>query len=164
MSTKTSAVEYRLLVQPAYDETLKKHGYLFLLETSKIFTNFSYVIDVRDVLEGNGLLWTLHGLRAPSMIMPATGSATFRKIYFDLPRTVRFTLLKSGTTKASAEIVFGKNGITATSESSTFLKVYTNAAEFDEKRTEDAGISAPKPEIRREPPAKKKPATQRTRT
>src|SRR5512140_1541191 len=96
-------IEHRLLVVPTYDDTLKKDGILFLLETTKLFTNFSYFIDIHDRLDGNLLRWSLHGLRAPSLNLPATGTAQFRKVYFDLPKTVKFILQKKENNQAATE-------------------------------------------------------------
>lgn len=155
MAQKKQPIEYRLLVQPAVDEILKKEGYLFLLETSKQFTNFSYVIDVKDDVDGKEMIWTLHGLRAPSMNMPATGTAQFRKFYSELPRSVRFTLIKKDKIKAETELSFHKNTIRSASSTSSFLRIYTDATEFESKRPDDVVMAEIKPDIHREPVKKK---------
>lgn len=148
-STKHSSIEYRLLVQHSYDDIQKKHGVLFLLETSKQFTNFSYGIDVRDAIDGKELHWTLHGLRAPSMNMPETGTAQYSKVYFDLPKTVRFTLVKKEKIRSSAEIKIGKTAIAATAPDDAFLKIYTDNEEFENNRLSDSRPPEYKPDIHR---------------
>ena len=163
MAQKKQTIEYRLLVQPAYDETLQKQGVLFLLETAKQFTNFSYVIDVKDDVDGKNILWTLRGLRAPSMNMPATGTAQFHKIYFDLPMTVHFTLVKKGKVKAETEFSFLKTAFKSSKATSTFLKIYTDQQEFQTKRINDVVMAEAKPDIHREPPTTKKLIPQKTK-
>ncbi len=163
MAQKNQIIEYRLLVQPAYDETLKKNGILFLLETAKQFTNFSYVIDVNDTVEGTQVVWILRGLRAPSMNMPATGTAQFHKIYFDLPKTIQFTLVKKGKIKAETEFTTLKTSVRSTKTQSTFLKIYTDQNEFQTKRVDDIVMAEPKPDIVREPSPEKKQKTKKTK-
>ncbi|MGA9408374.1 MAG: hypothetical protein WBW71_14660, partial [Bacteroidota bacterium] len=51
--------EYRMLIQPTYDETLKKAGTLFLIETVKQFSNFSYEVVVEETREDKQLTWAL---------------------------------------------------------------------------------------------------------
>lgn len=164
MALKKQPIEYRLLVTPTFDETLKKAGVLFLLETSKQFINFSYVIDVKDDADGNVLTWTLHGLRAPSMNMPATGTAQFRKVYFDLPRSVSFTLVKKGAVKAVTDLKFLKSGYTTSKTTSAFLRIYTDEQLFETNRVKDVVMAEPKPDQHRELPAKKIIQTPKSRT
>jgi hypothetical protein len=155
MTQGKQTIEYRLLVQQGYDEIAKKEGILFLLETTKQFTNFSYFVDVKDQLEGNAIVWTLHGLRAPSMNMPSTGTAKFQKLYFDLPRSVRFTLVKKGKIKADTEFTFSKKMFTSSKSVSSFLKIYTDEKEFQSKRLSDVVMAELKPDMHRESPTKK---------
>ncbi len=164
MAQKKQPIEYRLLVQPATDDIQKKDGFLFLLETSKQFTNFSYVIDVKDDVRGSEVVWTLHGLRAPSMNMPATGTAQFRKFYSELPRTVSFTLVKKDTVKAETKFSFVKSGVRSTLTTSSFLRIYTDEQEFESKRPEDVVMAEIKPDIHREPAKTKKIKPQKKRT
>jgi hypothetical protein len=157
MAHTKQPIEYRLLVRPTYDETLKKDGVLFLLETSKQFTNFSYVIDVKDDVEGGAVVWTLHGLRAPSMNMPATGTAQFKKVYFDLPKAVNFTLVKKGKVKAVTDLKLLKSGYTTAKSTSAFLKIYMDEHLFESNRINDVVMAELKPDQHREPPALKNP-------
>ena len=154
---KKQSIEYRLLVVPTYDDTLKKEGTLFLLETTKLFTNFSYFIDIRDTLEGNTLQWSLHGLRAPSMNLPATGTAQFRKVYFDLPKTLQFALLKKENNKASTEFKISKSLVKSRDGLVNFLKIYTDVNTFEANRNGDIEPPVYKPDIHRAP------ATQQTK-
>ncbi len=163
MALKKQPIEYRLLVHHDYDETLKRPGIRFVMETSKLFTNFSYLIDVKDEAEGSSLLWTLHGLRAPSMNMPSTGAAQFQKMYFDLPRTVRFTLVKKDTVKAETTLTFLKNGIDTERTRSSFLKIYTDPQEFESQRLNDRTAAEPKPDQSRKPAPVKKSSSGKKR-
>ncbi|MFA5832417.1 MAG: hypothetical protein WDA22_02965 [Bacteroidota bacterium] len=155
MTQKKQSIEYRLLVQPTFDETLKKAGILFLLETSKQFTNFSYVIDVKEEVKGDRVIWTLRGLRAPSMNMPATGTAQFHTVYFDLPKKVHFTLVKKDKIKADTEFTFSAAAFKSTKETSSFLRIYTDQHEFQTNRINDVVMAEPKPDIHRDPAVKK---------
>ncbi len=151
MSQKKHSIEYRLLITPTYNDTLKKEGILFLLETSKQFTNFSYNIDVKEDVDGNKIVWSLHGLRAPSMNMPSTGAAQYRKVYFDLSRTVQFTLIKKGKIAASTELKFLKSSIKTSHSAMNFLKIYTNEQEFEKNRLTDSDVPELKPDVHRAP-------------
>ena len=163
MMQKKQTIEYRLLVQPTFDETLNRAGVLFLLETAKQFTNFSYVIDVKDDVVGNKIIWTLRGLRAPSMNMPATGTAQFHKIYYDLPRTVHFTLVKKEKIKADTEFTFLKEAFKSSKTMSAFLKIYTDQNEFQTKRISDVVMAEPKPDMLRESSSPKKQQPKKTK-
>lgn len=155
-------VEYRLLVEHTEDELLKRKGILFLLETTKQFTNFTYHIDVRDSFEGRSLRWTLHGLKAPSMNMPQTGTAQFARMYEEVPKTVRFTLSKNDAVSADAELKIGAATVTLAAQPDGFLKVYTDRALFERNRLADSRPPEPKPDLRRNPaPAPAKRSTTR---
>lgn len=160
MPTKKQSIEYRLLVQRAYDDMAKKEGILFRLETSKLFTNFSYHIDVHEHAVDNKIVWSLHGLRAPSMNMPSTGAAQYQKMYFHLEKTVQFTLIKTGTVEASTELKFLKTSVRSSRSAVNFLKIYTDEEEFEKNRQADADVPEPKLDINRAPlqqqPTKKK--------
>jgi hypothetical protein len=146
---KTVPIEYRLLVQQTYDDVLQKAGILFLLETTKQFTNFSYHINVRDRFEGKDLHWTLHGLQAPSMNMPETGTAQFSAVYFDTPKTIHFTLTKNEKIRSSVKITLLKSSVRASHSEAGFLKVYTDKTEFDANRMNDTRSPEHKPDLLR---------------
>jgi hypothetical protein len=150
MSTKKQSIEYRLLVQPAFDATVNKEGILFLLETSKHFTNFSYIIDVKESVKGRKIVWTLRGLRAPSMIMPSTGTAQYSRFYFDLGKEADFTLVKKEKIDASTTLKFSKSLVTSSKSIVNFLKIYTDKKEFDNNRLSDADVPEQKPDIHRD--------------
>lgn len=136
-SQKKQSIEYRLLVQHTFDETIKKHGILFLLETTKQFTNFSYQIAVKQLFKGKDLVWSLHGLQAPSMNMPETGTAHYSAVYYDAPKLIRFTLIKKDAVRTEVEFKVLKSEIRASTVVSDFVKVYTDQAEFEANRSND---------------------------
>lgn len=156
MPIKKQSIEYRLLVQQTFDATVNKEGILFLLETSKQFTSFSYVIDVKETVAGKTIVWKLHGLRAPSMNMPSTGTAQYSKVYFDLGPDIEFTLIKNEKVTASTTLKFSRSSVKSAKSVVNFLKVYTNDQEFVNNRLTDAEIPEPKPDIHREHPDTKK--------
>lgn len=146
---KTETVEYRLLITKTYDDTIKKDGIRFHLETTKQFTNFAYVIDIHDTLEKSSLVWSLHGLRAPSMNMPTTGTAQFDKVYFDLPKKINFTFAKKGNLKVSTEIKFLKHEFKVSKNAIGFLKIYLTEQEFEANRVTDLIAPELKPDVHR---------------
>lgn len=150
---RKQTIEYRLLVEPVHDETLKKDGILFHLETTTLFANFSYQIDVKDTIEKATMVWTLHGLQPPSMNMPESGVAQFSKVYFDLPKKITFTLMKKDNVRASVDLVFSKASVTATKAKDTFLKIYTDRQLFETMRPTDRQPPEHKPDIQREQPS-----------
>jgi len=162
MPIKKQSIEYRLLIQPMFDATVKKHGFHFLLETSKQFTSFSYVIDVKETVTGNAIVWKLHGLRAPSMNMPSTGAAQYNKVYFDLGKEADFTLVKNEKVTASTSLKFSRSSVKSTKEIINFLKIYTNENEFVNNRLTDADVPQPKPDIHRDHTDQKKLKKKRT--
>lgn len=150
MPIKKQTIDYRLLVQPTFDATLNKRGILFLLETSKQFTSFSYTIDVTEIVNKKKIVWTLHGLRTPSMIMPTTGTAQYSKVYFDLSNEIDFTVVKTEKVKASTSLKFLRSSVKSANSVVNFLKIYTDENEFIKNRLTDADIPEPKPDIHRE--------------
>lgn len=161
---KKHSIEYRLLVVPTFDETVKKEGILFLLETTKLFTNFSYFIDIRDELNGNTLRWNLHGLKAPTMNLPATGTAQFRKVYFNLPKTIKFSLIKKENNQASTELAFLSSSVKTKDKLVNFLKIYTDVNTFELNRTADTEPPTHKPDFHRTPVAVKQTLTKKKKT
>lgn len=151
VTKKKDEIDYRLLITKTYDETLKKDGILFYLETTKQFTNFAYVIDIHDVQANRTLTWTLHGLRAPSMIMPTTGTAQFKKVYFDLPKKIQFTFVKKGSLRVSTELKLLKHSFSALKTHIGFLKIYFDENEFESNRTADSIPPELKPDVHRKP-------------
>jgi hypothetical protein len=101
---KNMEIEYRLYIRPVLDEMEKKSGFQFSLETVKQFGSFNYEIVVNESHEGKTLIWTLHGLRAPELAMPAHGSALFRKTYFDFDGRHRFILRKTDGTEGTFDL------------------------------------------------------------
>ena len=147
---KYKGIEYRMLIQPTFDETLKKHGTSFLIETVKLFSNFSYEIVVDEKWEENRLSWTLHGLRAPELLMPSFGGAQFRKVYFDLKGTYSFTLKKiDGEFSETTLKILPASVVMKSTVGDPFVSVYSSEALFEEKRPDEMEIPVHKPDIKR---------------
>jgi hypothetical protein len=161
MPTTKHPIEYRLLVQSTFDTTKNKEGILFLLETSKQFTNFSYIIDVKESIKGKRIVWRLHGLRAPSMDMPSTGNAQYSTIYFDLGKEVDFTLIKKEKVEASISLKFLRSSVKSSKLIVNFLKIYTDENEFVNNRMNDADVPELKPDVHREHITTKKLTTKK---
>ena len=143
-------LEYRLLVVPAFDETLQRHGTLFLVETVKQFTNFNYQILIEDVLKRHAVTWKIHGLSAPAMSMPAVGGARFEKIYFDLSGIVHFTLIKKDGQENTVTVKVSPTGVKLVEmPPHPFVAAYTGSDAFELKRTDDMQKPSHKPDIHR---------------
>jgi hypothetical protein len=161
MAKKTrTGGEYRMLIQPAYDETLKKAGTSFLIETVKQFSSFSYEVVVEETLEEKRLTWALHGLRAPELLMPSFGGAQFKKVYFDLKGTLTFILKKIDGEINEFSLKISPSAVAVQHIAGTpFVSVYTIETSFEEQRAKEIEIPRRKPDIKRLPerlPQKKK--------
>ncbi len=153
---KKAEIEYRLLIVPAFDETLQKHGTLFLVETVKQFTNFNYQILIEDSLVRRTLTWKIHGLSAPAMSMPAVGGAKFDKIYFDLNGTLHFTIFKKDGHENTVTVKVLPGGIKVVElPEHPFMTVYTGTDEFEAMRIADMQKPSHKPDIHRAAPVQK---------
>lgn len=149
---KHKGIEYRMLIQPTFDETLRKHGTAFLIETVKQFSNFSYEIVIDEKREGNRISWTLHGLRAPELLMPSFGGAQFRKVYFDLKGTYTFSLLKiDGEANDIALKILPTSVVVKSFTGTPFVSVYSSESLFEEKRKDEMETPVHKPDIKRAP-------------
>jgi hypothetical protein len=146
------SIEYRMLIQPTFDETLKKHGTAFLIETVKQFSSFSYEVVVEETRTDNHLSWSLHGLRAPELLMPSFGGAQFHKVYFDLKGSYTFTLKKiDGDLNEFGLKILPTSVVTMDFAGKPFVSVYTSEALFEEKRQEEMEVPQLKPDIKRSP-------------
>lgn len=143
-------VEYRMLIRPTYDETLKKSGTLFLIETVKQFSNFSYEVVVEEMLEGKQLTWALHGLRAPELLMPSFGGAQFRNVYYDLKGTYVFILKKIDGEVNEFQLKILRSSVTLQHGPDTpFVSFYTSEKLFEETRAAELEKPHHKPDIKR---------------
>ncbi len=149
---KHKGIEYRMLIQPVYDETLKKHGTSFLIETVKQFSNFSYEIVVDEKWDGNRLSWILHGLRAPELLMPSFGGAQYRKVYFDLKGAYTFALMKVDGEFNEITLKILPTSVAIKDFAGTpFVSAYSSEQLFEEKRPDEMEIPIHKPDIKRSP-------------
>lgn len=143
---KKETVEYRLLIDRYYDETLRKNGIRFFLETVKQFSSFNYSIDIEDSEDKKLLQWKLHGLCAPGMQMPSHGAASTTRIYYALNTSFTFFASKNDGRDETLKIKILKNTITVSDPQHSWLKVYTDEQEFESQRTLDREIPPQKHE------------------
>jgi len=78
------AMEYRLVIAPSFDEREQKYKTLVRLETTKLFANFRYELSVKEERAARQIRYTVLGLKAPQLSLPAAGNAQFSRIYEDL--------------------------------------------------------------------------------
>ena len=147
---KYKGIEYRMLIQPTYDETLKKNGTMFLIETVKQFSNFSYEVVVEESLKDNQVTWALHGLRAPELLMPSFGGAQFRKVYYDLMGTYAFTLKKiDGEANEFSLKILASSVTVREGPPKPFVSLYTSEDLFEGTRDQESEKPHHKPDVKR---------------
>jgi hypothetical protein len=89
---KQESTEFRILVAPAVNERTGRPATIVTLQTTKSFSTFRYVLAVEDRLEPGVLRLKVLGLRTPSLDLPATGPAEFRKEYEGLSGDLRIVI------------------------------------------------------------------------
>jgi hypothetical protein len=75
--TASGSTEYRLLIVPKFDERRQITTTVFHLETAKYFASFRYELSVEVARSGNTIRFTILGLKAPDLSLPAAGHARF---------------------------------------------------------------------------------------
>ncbi|MCZ6776063.1 MAG: hypothetical protein O7D34_06375 [Ignavibacteria bacterium] len=81
---KKQSPEYRLLIAPQFSEIDQTNKTLFLLETTRLFTNFTYELSVEEHLDGKVIRFNILGIRPPQLSLPAIGPARFTREYENL--------------------------------------------------------------------------------
>jgi hypothetical protein len=89
---KSTLPEFRLLVAAAVNERTGRPTTLVVLQTTRLFSTFRYTLAVDDRLESGALLLRVLRLRTPSLDLPATGPAEFRKEYEGLSGDFRIVV------------------------------------------------------------------------
>ena len=89
---KSTLPEFRLLVAAAVNERTGRPTTLVVLQTTRLFSTFRYTLAVDDRRESGALLLRVLGLRTPSLDLPATGPAEFRKEYEGLSGDFRIVV------------------------------------------------------------------------
>ncbi len=86
------APEYRLLVAPVVNERTQKPMIRVVLETTRIFASFRYDLTVREERSGRSISYTVQGISAPRLNLPASGPARFVREYEDLSGSWKLTV------------------------------------------------------------------------
>ncbi|HUI10272.1 MAG TPA: hypothetical protein VL221_08090 [Bacteroidota bacterium] len=108
------AAEFRLLVSPAVSERTSRPVTLVVLQTTKSFSTFRYALAVDDRREGGALRLRVLGLKTPSLDLPATGPAEFRKEYDDLSGDVTFVVEGMDGSRSSLDAHITPDRVTIT--------------------------------------------------
>jgi len=83
--TRTApACDYRLTISPHFNERRQVPTTLITLETTKLFASFRYELSVKEDVQEASLHYTILGLKAPQLSLPASGSAQFVREYDEL--------------------------------------------------------------------------------
>lgn len=105
-------VEYRCIINKAFDEISGMEYTTFSFETAKEFSSFRYEIAVRYKLEPGVLIFRVLGMTATRMMMPSFGTAKSVLKVPHLPYgnyTVNF--VKSDGAECQFFLEFGKKGV-----------------------------------------------------
>lgn len=81
--TKTE-FEYRLTISPHVNERQQIPTVLVTIETTKAFASFRYELSVQEKRNGKEVRYTILGLKAPQLSLPASGTAQFVQEYDNL--------------------------------------------------------------------------------
>ena len=112
---KHALPEFRLLVTAAVNERTGRPTTLVVLQTTKSFSTFRYTLAVDDRLENAALHLRVLGLRTPSLDLPATGPAEFRKEFDGLSGDMKIVVegLDGTLSSISTHITPGRVTLTA---------------------------------------------------
>ncbi len=83
-ATKTNEFEYRLTLSSRINERKQTPAVLITIETTKAFASFRYELSVQEELNGKEIHYTILGLKAPQLSLPASGTAQFVQEYENL--------------------------------------------------------------------------------
>jgi len=89
-------IEYRLLLAPRYNERDRRRVTYVALRTVTEFSHFRYEVVVKAEVKGRELHLDIHGLRAPELTLPHSGSALFETELADLDGTYTVVVSKPG--------------------------------------------------------------------
>ncbi|MEK6756139.1 MAG: hypothetical protein AABZ02_08315 [Bacteroidota bacterium] len=86
--------EYALHIFRHLDERTQKTSVVFLLQTTKEFTNFNYQILLDASLDNRAIQLRILGLRTTPLIMPGVGPARARKDFANLEGVYKLSVTK----------------------------------------------------------------------
>ncbi len=133
---KTPSIEYRMFIAPEYDETRKKETTLFLMETIKEFSTFSYSIVVKPAVESKTIRLDILGLKTPEVTMPAFGPATKRLEIDDLHGTYTLIIAKLDGAENTFTMKRSKKGITIDDPPpGMFIEIFTESKKWKAAHT-----------------------------
>jgi hypothetical protein len=78
------AYEYRLTLEPHFNDERQLPTTLVVLETTKQFASFRYELSVREERKGKELRYAILGLKTPQLSLPSSGPAAYIREYHDL--------------------------------------------------------------------------------
>jgi hypothetical protein len=73
--------EYRLILGTHIDELRQVPFTRVILETTKLFASFRYELSVEERITGKEIHYTILGLKAPHLSLPASGTGQFIRDY-----------------------------------------------------------------------------------
>lgn len=107
--TRRPTIEYRLTIARHMNERINVPTVLFTIETTKLFANFRYELSVQEVLHEKTLRFTIVGLKAPRLDMPASGPAGFVREYDNLKGKMEISVVSLDGSENLFTINFTKN-------------------------------------------------------
>jgi hypothetical protein len=92
MAKHLPTLDYRLLITPTFNEREQRYKTLLLLETTQLFSTFTYDLSVREEQTERALSLTVLGLKTPQLSLPRAGHAQFVREYDGLRGTYEITI------------------------------------------------------------------------
>ncbi len=131
---KKTPKEYRLLVTPHFNERQQKFNTLFVLQTVDSFASFRYDISVDEHLEKKTIRYTVLGLKAPELSLPASGHAQFVREYESLHGKYQLVVEGLDGIASTASVrISPKQVKVVTPPSERFVKLITDPAQWEEQ-------------------------------
>lgn len=81
---KSLEFEYRLTIAAHFNEERQLPTTLIAIETTKVFASFRYELSIREEVKGKELRYSILGLKAPPLSLPASGTSQFVREYENL--------------------------------------------------------------------------------
>ncbi len=124
-------IEYRLFIAPGYNERTKEYYTFVALRTVTEFRSFHYEIVVEPELTGNVLTLAIHGLRAPQITIPGSGSAEFSAELKEMKGSFTVIISKLRKEENTFTVNISRKGVIVEKSPKTkFVEIVTNKEEW----------------------------------
>ena len=108
----TPEYEYRLTIAPHFNTQRQTRTVLITIETTRRFASFRYDLSIREEENDRYLRFSIIGLKAPQLSLPASGSARFVREYDNLKGKYTITVVSLDGTESTFIVNFTTRHIT----------------------------------------------------